>query len=82
MAFIEPMHRNKPNITYLLNSINGNQMDTYIFLWHSSVFAVWYAICCRNHFAVIRIKFWMTIKYLHQMNFDGKFVGEMVHGLA
>ena len=27
MAFIEPMHRNKPNITYLLTYIKGFTVD-------------------------------------------------------
>ena len=32
MAFIEPMHRNKPNITYLLN-LSGKNGIPAIHLW-------------------------------------------------
>ena len=33
MAFIEPMHRNKPNITYLLTYYTTNVWSTHLFIY-------------------------------------------------
>ena len=53
MAFIEPMHRNKPNITYLLT---GNRMMEflYFFLSHSISFFHMGVICYMYNFGSLQ----------------------------
>ena len=51
MAFIEPMHRNKPNITYLLKS-HKSEKKLFCFCdkiqWHRKYFShlyIWHSFC-------------------------------------